>query len=585
MRNKYITEQAIKEWGSILTDKMPNLKENVDRYKWMCEYAYNHARAEQYNNSSSLNEAYGYSSTASLGNTPGMGSVSPGAAPGGPYAFYGGKTGSGDKFPTTLPIAIQIANRTVGFDIVNVIPMQGPTGVLAYIDYVYGGGKVGSESQPASIKIAAGKINSTDYVVGQTYWGISDKTAPTGTKAVEMQFVGYSFYDGAPIFRIGGTYTITNSTGTLTITSDETIAISMIFDGESAITVNNNGVPKIAAATDYVETLAKPELVKALEDHIQGYAGSGTYDQDPWSGPAINGLVPSNPMSRATGENTYYRVMNMQTFSKIIQAETFKIAITLTTEQIQDLDRQWGLDVISMAENTLVNEVSQSINKHILSRAFALGWSNNADIYRNYKFTANFTTDKDKDINNLPSNGRYINKLGFVEEIPVPPFQDFGAYENISTIQRRLKSKVLVAGNLVHQRSKRGPANFVVTNLTIASALQDIAQYNLAPMANTINQQNGSLYPLGAVAGMTIYVDPNMGPNDNRILVGRKGSEEEPGLKMMPYLMAETIQTIAEGTMAPKLAVVSRYALVEAGHQPQSMYYTIHCDFGAAGII
>jgi hypothetical protein len=89
-----------------------------------------------------------------------------------------------------------------------------------------------------------------------------------------------------------------------------------------------------------------------------------------------------------------------------------------------------------------------------------------------------------------------------------------------------------------------------------------------------VNQNNGALYPLGTLAGMTIYVDPNMKYEDTRILVGRKGADEEPGLKFMPYLMAESIQTIAEGTMAPKIAVKSRYALVEAGFHPQTQYFT-----------
>jgi hypothetical protein len=44
----------------------------------------------------------------------------------------------------------------------------------------------------------------------------------------------------------------------------------------------------------------------------------------------------------------------------------------------------------------------------------------------------------------------------------------------------------------------------------------------------------------------------------------------------MPYLMAESVETIAEGTMAPKIAVKSRFALVEAGFHPQTMYYTLN---------
>ena len=36
--------------------------------------------------------------------------------------------------------------------------------------------------------------------------------------------------------------------------------------------------------------------------------------------------------------------------------------------------------------------------------------------------------------------------------------------------------------------------------------------------------------------------------------------------------MAESVQTIAEGTMAPKIAVKSRFALVEAGFHPELNY-------------
>ena len=92
----------------------------------------------------------------------------------------------------------------------------------------------------------------------------------------------------------------------------------------------------------------------------------------------------------------------------------------------------------------------------------------------------------------------------------------------------------------------------------------------------------GALYPVGTLAGIAIYVDPNMEWSDTRILVGRKGDGNSPGLVFMPYLMADSVETIAEGTMAPKIAIKSRYALVEAGHHPEANYLTfgIYTEFG-----
>jgi hypothetical protein len=53
----------------------------------------------------------------------------------------------------------------------------------------------------------------------------------------------------------------------------------------------------------------------------------------------------------------------------------------------------------------------------------------------------------------------------------------------------------------------------------------------------------------------------------------------------MPYMMAESIQTISEGTMSPKIAVKSRYALVEAGFHPETMYLCFNVNLPAGGLV
>ena len=581
----YNKTQVINEWSSFLEGQVApeQLKNNFGlinkgKGEWLAEYCHLHAMSDN------LNESFAYGTSATLGNVPGMGAVRPGAAPGGPLSFYTGTQGSGDKFPSLLPLAIQVAARTVGFDIVSVIPMPGPTGVLTYLDYVYSGGKTGTDQKPLTIKIDVDDISSTTYVTGQKYWGVSavsdgSKFAATD-KTVELIFVGYSRIDGYPIFRVGDTFKMTGTTNGKSL--DDSISLSEVFDQTAVIVKDSSGAPTVTVA-DGVTCSKKPQLVRALEDHIQGFSGAGTYDQDNWSGPFTEGNNIMNPMGRGTGENTYYRPMGITAYTKFIEAETFQASASVTTEQIQDLNKQFGIDVVSMIENALVNEISQSINKHILSRAFALGWTNNANMLKVENVTLNFSVDRSQISN---SNSPYFqNKVGFTERITVNPYQDFGEFENLHTIQRRIMSKLIAGGNIIANRGRRGPANFCVTNLQLATALQDSAQFTFAPMSNTVNQSNGSLYPIGAVAGMTIYVDPNMKFDDTRILIGRKGDDQEPGLKFMPYLMAESIQTIAEGTMSPKIAVKSRYALVEAGHYPETQYYTLYVHTGGVGIV
>jgi hypothetical protein len=566
---KLINEQEIYDtWSPIIESKAGITEES--KKGWLTKYCHYH----------SLNESAG--AYNSLGVVNGMGNVNPPAFPGngnfaGGYNANGGfyntaNTGSGDKFPSLLPLAIQVAAKTVGFDIVPVIPMSGPTGILSYLDYVYAGGKVGASTNtatdaealavaPSMIKFpvtqdANGATGATagSFTVGTTY------TITNGSSAqLTLKFVGLSRIDGFPIFQITAIDAGTN--------------VASYFDGTPYNVVTSGFYT--------VNTAGSAQLVKALEDHIQGFSGAGFQNQNAWQGPYVDGTKTYNPMLRGVAESTYYNSMGLSTFTKFVEAETFQVAASVTTEQIQDLNKQFGIDVISMIENALVNEVSQAINKHILSRAFALGWSNHIQF--------NSVESQNLNLNLIIGGGAgttlaYVKKDDATQTMAIPAGPAAGGFENLSTLQRRLFSRILAGANVVANRGRRGPANFIVTNAAVASALQDISQFTFAPFSNTLTQNNGTLYPVGSLAGMTVYVDQNMRYDDTRVLIGRKGGDDEPGIKFMPYMMAESIQTISEGTMSPKIAVKSRYALVEAGFLPETMYLTFYVNVPAGGL-
>ncbi len=588
-----LNENEIYEtWSPIIESKTGM----TDRSKveWLSKYCHFH----------SLNESAG--AYNSLGVLNGMGNVLPagnyqgGAAGAGPAGFYYNNTydagrpyvGSGDKFPSLLPLAIQVAAKTVGFDIVPVIPMAGPTGVLSYLDYVYAGGTLAGTSQdsttnytantPDMIKIptaiaspATGLTVGNNYAIGVNLSGTDNPSA--GNQLAVGEFIGNSRIDGFPIFRItiiGAGVSISDvcpAAGTADI-----YAVTGTPTSSSVV------IGSLAAST-----AGSAVLVKTLEDHIQGFSGAGPDNTNDWQGPYVDGTKNYDPMLRGVGETTYYKSLGLSTFTKFVEAGTFQVAASVTTEQIQDLNKQFGIDVVSMIENALVNEVSQAINKHILSRAYALGWSNHSQ----------FLVTEGTNLNlNLVIGGaatytvpNYIGKMGTAVTGGSKPGAvagpASGTFENLSTVQRRLYSRILAAANVVANRGRRGPANFIVTNSQIASALQDISQFTFAPFTNTLTQNNGTLYPVGSLAGMTVYVDQNMSFGDTRVLVGRKGADDEPGMKFMPYMMAESIQTISEGTMSPKIAVKSRYSLVEAGHHPETMYFVFHVNTGTATAI
>jgi hypothetical protein len=83
---------------------------------------------------------------------------------------------------------------------------------------------------------------------------------------------------------------------------------------------------------------------------------------------------------------------------------------------------------------------------------------------------------------------------------------------------------------------------------------------------------------------MQIFVDPNMKYTDTRVVVFRKGADDEPGLKFLPYLLGESVQTIQPNTASPKIFMTSRYALTEYGQRPEAQYITFYVKTSAGGI-
>ena len=523
------------KWAPILESEAGITERS--KVEWMAKYCHFH-------------ELYESNSLAQLGAVNGMGSTRFPGDPGTQGNFYTQDTGSGDKAHTLLPLAMQVAAQTVGLDLVPVVPMPGPMGVLTYLDFVYGGGKTAGTGDNIPLLI------KTDYVPGTTLVAGGPGTVAYAA-GVTAAYVGQSRLDGYAIFHLKGTL----ASGT----------ILGLFQGATALTA-------------FGATAAKVELVKALEDHITGFSGQALLNGD-YANEEVN-----DPYSRVDGEGTMDNIMNLSLFNKSVEAKTFQVAAAVTREQVQDL-KQFGVDAVSQVESVLINELTQSINKNILDRLFVLGERNHKNVIRtqgtnfflNLGQTAIATVSSG--CNPATNFGGYLLDTTLKAQSVAGTEVANSASENLHTRQRKIMSKILAIANLIAIRGRRGPATFVVTNGQVCSALQDVAGFVPAPMANTINQMSGSLYPIGTLAGLAIYNDPNRAWNDTRFCVGRKGDGNSPGLVFMPYLMAESVETIAEGTMAPKIAVKSRFDLVDAGFHPQTMYYVLNFNFNGVDII
>jgi hypothetical protein len=364
----------------------------------------------------------------------------------------------------------------------------------------------------------------------------------TPSSAPTANFVGFSRVDGQMIIKI---------------VDDNNVSVS------TADAINAGGalqtVGGIAVAFTPTIQVNEVTLVSALENHISGFTSisDANYSSDAFSGPYLptTGNVLGS-MKRQESEVSKFRQMGLRMFTKFVEAETDQVSISATVEQIQDLNRVWNYDVISMLENVAVNDLAQSINKRLVDRVFQLA-------------------DAHTDTVNLVE-GSGITELSLNS--------GFGGFENISTLQRRLVTKILELANLIYHRGRFGAGTFIVTNGRVASALADVAGYSIAQVPSDMSGVAGNLYPAGKVYGVQVYVDPNLRFGDSRIVLGRKGADEEPGVKFMPYIMAESLQTIAEGTFSPKIGMKSRYAITEAGWHPETQYISMEVQ-GDLGVL
>ena len=301
-------------------------------------------------------------------------------------------------------------------------------------------------------------------------------------------------------------------------------------------------------------------------------------------------------MTRAQNETGTGNTIGARIFSKMVYIGAYEVTGTVTRQQLQDMPL-YGIDVIGGVLESCQNEISQHWNNRILDRVFKLGVENYKVQKRFQRADLNLyiggaSDPSTKKLSEFSAYSKYVDLNGNkVSDALIPNAIQNTAAENVTTHQRRIASRCLAASNLIASVTRKDRAQWIVTNAQILTALQDCSQFVVAPMNNTLNQGGGeSLYFAGQLAGMNVYVDPYMTWDDTRICVGRKASVSNnkvngSGVVFMPYILCDTVRIVAEGTMAPKVLVNSRAAVVSAGWYPEQNYYTFMVETAEGTII
>lgn len=512
-----------------------------------------------------------FESNATVQNVPGRGAYNLGNNPANGVGDFYGVKGSNEVFQNLFGVFVEVAANNVGMELVPVMPMTKSSGAIYIAEPIYADGRIDSAAdKPLVFQVKqVQNASPTALVVGTTYTVTEGNGGPN---VIDLTFVGVNRLNGYFIFRVGQQYTATGGSGTNY--ANETIATAL----DSA--VNGQGI--YDNATDFWSFDGGVDYVAGFTNFISGFSGAGLNDQDAWFMNRGNGQRYGQPMSRQTGERTTYRSMGIRTWHRNFAAETVHVDIEYTTEQIQDLQMDHGYNALEFGDSILQDQLNQHINEHILGRMFALGWQHHYNMNQKNGFNMNAF------IASAASTGAAKTFLGAentaltIAGVPGVLPSTGAISENLSTLQRRVVSRIFYGSSIVNTRSRRGRGDQAVMNTTYTTSLRDVRGYEPAPFPNDLN--DSGLYMVGSLYGIKIYEDPLMELIDERINVSRKGTEKDPGIKFCPYILAEKISTIAEGTMAPKEALKSRYSLVDAGTNPELNYltFTVETDSGYA---
>lgn len=594
-------QESQNNFKNIIMEEYNNV--SAEKAEWMSKLAQIHSVYENKKGISVLNEGLQPNTQVVNGiyanplNTMGMGNpmLPNGGMFGQPTEIHDPayKVGSGDIPMSTLTASLEIAAATIGFDLVPVVPAAGPVAFLSFNDYPYAGGKLGRLNETAFDGIGEGDENKPIYIkvsgdmailesISTAYKALTEQypaiTIKSKNGVISGLFLGNSRVDNNVIIKIN---TVKNG--------ENNVSIATIFNSEAQaddITLKMGEV-EYKLNGENKDVFVRPELVKGVTDHVQSF--SNFYGDG-------EGNLSDETMSRAENETGTGNTIGARIFTKMITMGSYEVTGSVTRQQLQDMPL-YGVDVIGGVLEAMRNEVSQSINNRLLDRVFKLGVEN-YKIQRSYQgvdlnlFLAD-ATQSSKTLKNFAPFKKFVGLDGKTPngDIAIANATKNTSAENVTTHQRRIASRCLAASNLIANTTRKSRAHWMVCNTQILSALQDCSQFIVSPMRNTLIQGGEeSLYFAGELMGLQVYVDPYMKWDDTRICVGRKASISNnkvngSGVVFMPYILADQVQIVAEGTMAPKMLMNSRFAIVDCGFYPEQNYYTFMVDTAEGMII
>ena len=450
-----------------------------------------------------------------------------------------------------LPLVRKVFGQIAAKEFVSVQPMNLPSGLVFFLDFQYGTEKTPfgvGESLYGNGTAATAPFGNTNEggLYGAGRFGYSTANTQSIMQVIvasaSWSDLDYNSDYSASVTGTTSLYAkVSVPTASLSYLDKTAVAGFQFFSGSQALSVSTSasGI-QLSAFTTY-NGGAYVNFIVPSASLVGGYVTNGSasvvYTLQPTDGDRGD-FEDGNPYPNGTNSpEINIPEINVQMKSSAIVAKTKKLKAVWTPEFAQDLNAYHALDAEAELTSILSEYISLEIDLEILSMLME-GAAAGTEVW---------SAVNNQSIVNDGVNGTVTN-LGF--------------YNSQGQWFQTLGTKIQKLSNIIHQKTLRGGANFLVCSPQIGTILESIPGF----AADTDGDAAKASYAFGVQkvgqlnGRYKVYKNPYM--TQNTILLGFRGSQFlESGAVFAPYIpLIMTPLVYDPNTFTPRKGLLTRYA-------------------------
>lgn len=481
-------------------------------------------------------------------------------------------TGDSEAYAgVALPLVRRVFGEIVAKDLLSVQPLNLPSGLIFYLDFQYGTAQSGFDSgeslygASADLKKTelptADKANQGLYGEGRFGYSINDTTTnltPAAADSASATFADILSLDtefsASKAGEFGDAIGATSVVRTIKVnTSSLGAGADVDLEGVRAFTITGTGVsgsfPQFTRVVTAASGVHIEFVVSGAADTSLGQVTIGHHrgpDNLDDRGDFQDGSNSSTFGGGTDGNNSTLEIpeINVQLRSDTVTAKTRKLKAQWTPEFAQDLNAYHSIDAEAELTSILSEYISMEIDLELLDLLIRNAdttevWSARVGNEPTISEAGTITAGAEGTNAANATSGVYYTKMSW--------FQTLGV-------------KLQKVSNIIHQKTLRGGANFLVVSPTVSTILESIPGF-AADSPGDQNKYAMGVQKIGAInSRYTVYKNPYM--TENIILMGYKGNQFlETGAVFAPYIPLIMTPLVYDPTsFSPRKGIMTRYA-------------------------